>query len=58
MEAQDFIASARKEVLEERFKELKETYKRKLRQVADAKRILANLEREMVDIELQIAEEV
>ncbi len=48
--------AARREVNEERFASDKEEYKVKLTQLADAKKIVANVEREIEDLDARIAE--
>ncbi len=47
---------AEKELREERAKEAKEKIKRKLREIHNAKLIVANLEREMIDLHEAISQ--
>lgn len=47
---------AEKEIREEKAKKAKERIKAKLRQIEDAKTVLANLEREKADLLAQIAD--
>ena len=47
-------AEAEKEVAEELTKRAKETYKRKLRELKAAERVVANIQRELEDLDVQI----
>lgn len=47
---------AEKEVLEEKFEADKKEYKSKLKQLATAKKVVTNIEREIEDLDAKISE--
>lgn len=52
------LEEAKKEISEEKFKKAKERYKTKLRELEQAKTIVANLNRELEDLEMELSNEV
>jgi len=53
---QEALEQARKEVLDEDQKKMVTAFKRKLKEVSNAKIILKNLERELKEMELELEE--
>jgi hypothetical protein len=47
---------AQKEISEEQMKDAKNKYKKKLREISAARKIVANLERELEDLEIELSQ--
>lgn len=58
MKACDVVMAAKAELDKERMDSYKEAVKRKLSALAQAKKIVNNLEKELLDLEIQMSEEL